>query len=177
MAKSVVGLESLLKKLDKLGGNIEETLKLSMQKQGELVKGDAKDLAPVDIGDLRQSINRKTTISKGNITSTIYTNSDHAAYVEFGTGTVGQNTQVANKYPGPLAYKQDKWKVNIPGVGPRWIAGQPAQPYLYPALKNNEGRIIENIKDDVKKAIRSVAKKWLMLKMKYIRLLKVYVTT
>lgn len=159
MAKSVVGLDKLIKKLDRLGGNIEETLKLSMQKQGELVKGDAKDLAPVDIGDLRQSIYKKTTITKSKITSTIYTNSDHAAYVEFGTGKVGQNTPVVNKYPGQLAYKQDKWKVNIPGVGVRYIAGQPAQPYLYPALKNNEDKIIENIKDDVKKAIRSVAKK------------------
>lgn len=158
MSKSVKGLDSLLKKLDKLGGNVDEVLYKSMQQQGELVKGDAKDLCPVDLGDLRQSIKRETKRYKGKIVSKVYTNSDHAAYVEFGTGKKGESTPVSDKYPGPLSYKQDKWKVNIPDVGVRWIEGQSAQPYLYPALKNNEEKVIENIKEDVKKAIREVAK-------------------
>lgn len=158
MAK-VQGLDSLLKKLSKLGGNVDEVLFKSLQKQGELVKGDAKDLCQVDTGDLRQSIRKSTKRHKGKIVSKIYTNSDHAAYVEFGTGQVGQNTPVTDKYPGPLAYKQDKWLANIPDVGLRYIAGQPAQPYLYPALKNNKEKIVDNIKDDVKRAIREVAKK------------------
>lgn len=153
----IQGLESLLKKLSKLGGNVDEVLFKSMQKQGELVKGDAKDLCPVDLGDLRQSIKRETKRYKGKIVAKIYTNSDHAAYVEFGTGQVGQNTPVANKYPGALAYKQDKWLANIPDVGLRYVAGQPAQPYLYPALKNNKEKIVDNVKEDVKKAIREVA--------------------
>lgn len=159
MGKSIVGLDSLLKKLNKLGGNVDEVLFKSMQKQGQLVKDDAQDLCPVDISDLRQSIRRSTKRYKGKIVAKIYTNSDHAAYVEFGTGKVGQNTAVAGKYPGALAYKQDKWLANIPDVGLRYIAGQPAQPYLYPALKNNKERILGNIKVDVKRAIREVAKK------------------
>lgn len=159
MGKSFVGLDSLLKKLDKLGGNVDEVLYKSMQQQGELVKGDAKDLCPVDIGDLRKSIKKQTKRYKGKIVATVYTNSDHAAYVEFGTGRKGETTPAVGKYTGPLSYKQDKWKVNIPDVGVRWIEGQPAQPYLYPALKNNEERVIENIKEDVKKAIKEVAKK------------------
>lgn len=157
MGKSVVGLDSLLKKLDKLGGNVEETLFNSMQNQGELVKGEAKMLCPVDTGDLRKSIYKKTKRAKGKIISTIYTNSDHAAYVEFGTGRVGERTNKNTNVS--INYKQDKWLANIPDVGPRWIEGQPAQPYLYPALKNNEEKIIENIKEDVRKAIREVAKK------------------
>lgn len=159
MSKSVVGLDSLLKKLDKLGGNVDEVLYKSMQQQGELVKGDAKDLCPVDLGDLRSSIKSRTSKEKGRVISEISTNSDHAAYVEFGTGKKGETTPSVDKYPGPLSYKQDKWKVNIPDVGVRWIEGQPAQPYLYPALKNNEEKVIENIKEDVKKAIKELAKK------------------
>ncbi|WP_286910756.1 HK97-gp10 family putative phage morphogenesis protein [Clostridium sp. UBA1652] len=154
---SVVGLESLLKKLNALGGNVEETLYKSIQNQGQLVKDDAQDLVPVDTGDLKKSIHRETKKLKGKIVSIIYTNSDHAAYVEFGTGKVGeetnQNTNVS------VSYKQDKWLVNIPDVGPRWIKGQPAQPYLYPALKNNEDRIIKNIRQDIKEAIRKAAKR------------------
>lgn len=159
MSKSVVGLDSLLKKLDKLGGNVDEVLYKSMQQQGELVKGDAKDLCLVDLGDLRNSIKSRTSKEKGRVISEISTNNDHAAYVEFGTGKKGETTPAVDKYPGPLSYKQDKWKVNIPDVGVRWIEGQPAQPYLYPALKNNEEKVIENIKEDVKKAIKEVAKK------------------
>ena len=160
MGKSVVGLDSLLKKLDKLGGNVDEVLYKSMQQQGELVKGDAKDLCPIgDTGDLRQSIHRQTKRYKGKIVSKVYTNNEYAGYVEFGTGKKGETTPAVDKYPGPLSYKQDKWKVNIPDVGVRWIEGQPAQPYLYPALKNNEEKVIENIKEDVKKAIKELAKK------------------
>lgn len=159
MGKSVVGLDSLLKKLDKLGGNVDEVLYKSMQKQGKLVQGNAKDLCAVDLGDLRNSIISETIKESGKIVSTISTNNDHAAYVEFGTGKKGETTPAVDKYPGPLSYKQDKWKVNIPDVGVRWIEGQPAQPYLYPALKNNEEKVIENIKEDVKKAIKEVAKK------------------
>lgn len=159
MSKSVVGLDSLLKKLNSLGGNVDEELYRSMQQQGELVKGDAEDLCSVDLGDLRQSIKSKTKKYKGKIVAKVYTNSDHATYVELGTGRKGETTPVQDKYPGELHYKQDKWKVNIPDVGVRWIEGQPAQPYLYPALKNNEEKVIENIKEDVKKAIKEVAKK------------------
>lgn len=159
MGNSVGGLDSLLKKLDKLGGNVDEVLYKSIQKQGKLVQGDAKELCPVDLGDLRKSIISETKKESGRIVSTISTNSDHAAYVEFGTGRKGETTPVQDKYPGELHYKQDKWKVNIPDVGVRWIEGQPAQPYLYPALKNNEEKVLENIKEDVKKGIKEVAKK------------------
>lgn len=157
MGKSVVGLDSLLKKLNKLGGNIDEVLTQSIGKQTKLVQGDAKELCPVDLGDLRNSIKGNVKKYKGRIVGVVSTNSDHAAYVEFGTGKVGERTNKNNKVN--VSYKQDKWLVNIPDVGPRWIEGQPAQPYLYPALKNNEERIIENIKEDVRKAIREVAKK------------------
>lgn len=157
MSNSVIGLDSLLKKLNSLGGNVEEVLYKSIQQQGELVKGDSKELCPVDTGDLRQSIHKRTKRYKDKIVSEIYTNSEYAAYVEFGTGKVGEKTNT-NKNVN-VSYKQDKWKVNIPDVGVRWIEGQPAQPYLYPALKNNEEKILKNIKEDVKQAIREVAKK------------------
>lgn len=156
---NVVGLESLLKKLNSLGGNVEETVYKSMQRQGQLVKDDAQDSVSVDTGDLKKSIYRETKKIKGKITVRVYTNSDHAAYVEFGTGKKGETTSVEDKYPGPLSYKQDKWLVDIPDVGYRWIEGQPAQPYLYPALKNNEDRIIKNIRQDIEEAIRKVAKR------------------
>ncbi len=157
MGKSVVGLESLLKKLNELGGNVEETLYASVGKQTMLVQGEAKELCPVDTGDLRNSIKANTKKNKNRIVGTVSTNSDHAPYVEFGTGKVGERTNKNTKID--VSYKQDKWLANIPDVGPRWVEGQPAQPYLYPALKNNEDKILKNIKEDVREAIREVAKK------------------
>ncbi|WP_075841720.1 HK97-gp10 family putative phage morphogenesis protein [Clostridium perfringens] len=154
---SINGVESLLSKLDRLGANSEEVLYKSLQKQGELVKGQAKELCPKDTGDLKKSIRKSTKRYKGKIVARVYTNSDHAAYVEFGTGKAGERTNKNNNVN--VAYKQDKWRVNIPNVGNRWIEGQPAQPYLYPALKNNEDRIMKNIKEDLKKAIREVVRR------------------
>lgn len=144
---SINGVESLLNKLDRLGGNSEVVLYKSLQKQGELVKSEAKTLCPVaqkQGGDLRDSIRRSTKRYKGKIVARVYTNSDHAAYVEFGTGMRGEASNTNSNVE--VAYKQD------------W-SGMEAQPYLYPALKNNEGKIMENIKDELKKAIREVVRR------------------
>lgn len=141
---SINEVESLLSKLDRLGVNSEEVLYKSLQKQGELVKSEAKTLCPVDSGDLRKSIRKSTKRYKGKIVSRVYTNSDHAAYVEFGTGMRGEASNTNSNVE--VAYKQD------------W-SGIEAQPYLYPALKNNEGRIMKNIKEDLKKAIREVVRR------------------
>jgi len=157
MSKSIVGLENLLNKLNKLGGNVEDTLYDSVAKQTKFVQGVAKELCPVDTGDLRNSIKSNTEKNENEIVGIVSTNMRHASFVEFGTGKVGERTNTNTNVN--VAYKQDKWKVNIPDVGVRWIEGQPAQPYLYPALKNNEDKILKNIKSDVKQAIREVAKK------------------
>lgn len=141
---SVIGLDSLLRKLDKLGGSVEDTLKKSMQKNINLVKDEAKLLCPVDSGDLRNSIRKKTVLRKGKVKGTVYTNSEYAAYVEFGTGRRGQASNTNAEVN--VDYKSD-WE------------GMQAQPYLYPALKNNKVKILENIKADVKKAIREVARR------------------
>ena len=152
----IQGLDSLIKKLDELGGDVNQTLYRSMQVQGQIVKDAAKDLVPVDNGDLRQSIYRKTTRREKDVKAEIYTNKEYAAYVEFGTGKVGERTNQNTEVN--LAYKQDKWKVYIPGVGVRWTAGQPAQPYMYPALKDNMELITKNLKKSLEAAIKEVSK-------------------
>ena len=156
---NIEGLYSLLKKLESLNVKVNSTLEKSVTKNmKETVQAEAKLLCSVDIGDLRESIKVKTEVSNDSVTGIVYTNSDHAAYVEFGTGKVGEDTPVTDKYPGPISYKQDKWLAVIPDVGPRYIAGQPAQPFLYPALKNNKDKVVKGIKNDLKAAIKGVIK-------------------
>ncbi len=155
---SINGVDSLMKKLNALGGNANKVLETSIAKQTKLVQGEAKDLCPVDSGDLQQRIYTDVKSQQSKVIGKVVTNVEYAAYVEFGTGKKGEESG-GDKYPGPLSYKQDKWLVNIPDVGPRWIEGQPAQPFMYPALKNNEELVKKNIASDLEKKIREVAGK------------------
>jgi len=155
---SINGVDSLMKKLNALGGNANKVLETSIAKQTKLVQGEAKDLCSVDSGDLQQRIYTDVKSQQSKVIGKVFTNVEYAAYVEFGTGKKGEESG-GDKYPGPLSYKQDKWLVNIPDVGPRWIEGQPAQPFMYPALKNNEELVKKNIASDLEKKIREVAGK------------------
>lgn len=150
---SVQNVDKLLRKLKRLDIDVNDTLAPIMVRQAEFIQGEAKDLCPVRDGQLRNSIRTTTRKSKYKVTALVHTNTEYAAYVEFGTGKVGETTPVADKYPGPLAYKQTKWKAKIPDVGWRYVAGQRAQPFLYPALKNNEEKVRDNIASELKKVI------------------------
>lgn len=152
----IKGIKNLMSKLDSLGGNVETTMHKAIEYCGKYVEDEAKLNCPVDIGDLRQSIQHQTINESGHVSSTVYTNSDHAAYVEFGTGKVGESTNKNSNVN--VAYTQDKWLANIPGVGPRYINGQPAQPYLYPALKNNEPELKRYITGQLQKEIERLTK-------------------
>jgi HK97 gp10 family phage protein len=135
----VNGLDKLMAKLDALGGNSKATLAKSIDDCGTFVRDDARLRCPVDTGDLRQSIGKETKVTADRITTTVGTSMEYAPYVEFGTGQRGEAT---NTNPNiDVSYRQD------------W-SGQKAQPYLYPALKDNEDQLAEKIKKDLKKEIR-----------------------
>ncbi|WP_278475413.1 HK97-gp10 family putative phage morphogenesis protein [Turicibacter sanguinis] len=151
---SVQNVDKLLRKLKRMDIDVNDTLAPIMARQAKFVQGEAKDLCPVDQGELRDRIETTTRKSKYKVTALVHTNVEYAPYVEFGTGKVGETTPVANKYPGPLAYKQTKWRARIPDVGWRYVAGQPAQPFLYPALKNNEEKVRDYVANDLKQVIR-----------------------
>jgi len=144
---SIQGLNSLMRKLDQLGGNSGKAVKAGIRKGTLLVQGDAKELAPVaaqDGGRLRQSITANVVDKSGKIEGKVSTNVEYAAYVEFGTGQRGEASPSPPKSDQNLDYRQD------------W-AGMEAQPYLYPALKHNEGKVKKIVAEEVKKEIRKVS--------------------
>ena len=150
---SIKGLDSLLRKLDTLGGNSTEVLERGITKAAKRVQRDAKLLCPVDSGDLRNSIRAETEVQDGVVIGKVSTNKEYAPYVEFGTGQRGQSGEAyttdlergeALKYPGELSYRQD------------WV-GMPAQPFLYPAMKQNEDKIIGDVANELRKEIRKMA--------------------
>ncbi|AJG98867.1 hypothetical protein LF65_02281 [Clostridium beijerinckii] len=173
------GLNSLFSKLDKLNVNAKETLEKSVKRNmKETVQAEAKLLCPDDIGDLRDSIKVKAEVRDRQITGIVYTNSDHAAYVEFGTGPNGEAHHDGISPDVNISYKQEGWIIpadamskekaeeygfkiikdrggNVIGYGTK---GQYAQPFLYPALKNNKDKVINGIKEDINSTIKKVAK-------------------
>lgn len=139
------GLDSLLRKLDALRGNSQNALKTGILQAAKKMQGDAKDLAPVDTGRLRNSIQAFVEEKDGKVIGKVSTNVEYAAYVEFGTGQRGEESPSPPKYDGELSYRQD------------W-AGMAAQPYLYPAAKQNEENVPEIVARHLRKEIRKLVK-------------------
>ena len=105
---TIKGLNSLMRKLDALGGNSHKALKTGIRKGTMLVQGDAKELVPVgDSGLLRNSIQSKVEEKNGNITGKVSTNIEYGAYVEFGKGQRGEASPSPPKSPEDLSYRQD----------------------------------------------------------------------
>ena len=142
---TVQGLDKLLKKLNSLGDNINAGVVKGVADATKKVQGDAKDLAPVrevDGGRLRNSIQGEVRKENNEIIGVVSTNVEYAPYVEFGTGQRGMESDIESKTDMDISYRED------------W-AGMAAQPYMYPAMKQNE----EYIKDTIKAAVKMEIKK------------------
>ena len=141
MASSIEGVDNLNRRLDDLDTIFQSrAIERAVQRGCITVQAAAKLLCPVDSGELRNSIMTKVEVSNNNVIGKVYTNKEYAPYVEFGTGSRGEAS-----YDGEVDVTYNT----------EW-AGQPAQPYLYPALKNNEDEVIRNIQRDIVKEIRRV---------------------
>ena len=120
-------------------------LKDTMTKAVTLVHGQAKMLAPVDKGNLAGSIHSELNKRKTELEGRVYTNLEYAPYVEFGTGVRGNGSYPYDIEGLTLTY-HESW------------AGMQAQPYMYPALKDNEKAIKELFKDGVKTKLKESCK-------------------
>lgn len=119
-------------------GALEEACLRALERCGMQAEGYAKDLAPVDTGNLRNSISHR--VDEKEKVVYIGTNSEYGAYVELGTGKY---------YKGG---RQDPW-VYQDEEG-RWhhTNGQRAQPYLKPAVADHKQTYKNIIKDELENA-------------------------
>ncbi|MDD3840762.1 MAG: HK97 gp10 family phage protein [Clostridia bacterium] len=173
---SVQGLDSLLKKLNNLGGNTNAAVKKGVAKATKKVQGDAKDLAPVNYGELRQKIEEEVKEEGNEVIGEVAATAGHSAYIEFGTGPVGR-VSPKDLPPGvEPQYREGMWWIHESQIDPATAEqyhfirieteegifygtyGQPAQPYLYPAMKQNEEYIKETIAASVRMEIKKVGK-------------------
>lgn len=79
----VTGEKELLRALNNLPANVGNKLKKAVAETVLLTETKAKQLAPVDTGRLRSSINGN--IATDGFSGTVSTNVDYAVSVEFGT--------------------------------------------------------------------------------------------
>lgn len=131
---TIKNIDRLTKRLNNIS---DMDLKKVIDKATTRVHSESKTLAPVDTGDLAESIHMKVKKTKEGYEGRVYTNLEYAMYVEFGTGIKGDGSYPYSIDGLTLTYKKD------------W-AGMVAQPYMYPALKNSEKYIDRLIKDGVK---------------------------
>lgn len=131
----------------------------------KVVQADAKRLAPGNNGELRNSIKTRVKMDGDKAIGEVYTNLHYAPYVEFGTGPKGQASHSGISPEVGVSYRSSPWYVHEDqiDIGPYHfqkigefykIYGQPAQPYLYPALRDNQERVSKNISNYVRRKIR-----------------------
>ena len=108
----------------------------ALERCGEQAEGYAKDLAPVDTGNLRNSISH--TVDEDEPVAYIGSNVEYSAYVELGTGKYTEGGR-----PTPWVYQDDNGNWH-------WTAGNPAQPFLAPAVKEHAQTYRNIIEDELK---------------------------
>lgn len=130
-----------------------------------IVQAEAKLRAPANEGELRNSIKVRVKMEGDRVIGEVFTNSDHGAYVELGTGPKGQASHSGISPDVSVSYRSSPWFVHEDqiNVGPYHFQkmgefykmyGQPAQPYLYPALKDNQERVSNNISKYVSRKLK-----------------------
>ena len=152
---SVDGFDRLMRQL-KTVSNPTSVLQHSFTQSMAQIQAQAKLLAPVDTGMLRNSIKTKTLVQGQSVKGVIFSNCSYAPYLEFGTGKVGQSSPCESRQYVSVSYRQTSWIYTPDGQHFYKTDGQKAQPYMYPAIKMGFDVLKRNLERDIQTAIRSV---------------------
>jgi HK97 gp10 family phage protein len=108
----------------------------ALEKCGLTAEGYAKKLCPVDTGNLQNSITHM--VDDGEMAAYVGSNSEYAIYQELGTG---------EHYPGgrptPWVYQDAKGNWH-------WTKGNPAKPFIKPAVADHAQTYRNIIEDELK---------------------------
>ena len=110
----------------------------ALERCGEQAEGYAKDLAPVDTGNLRNSISHK--VDDGEPAVYIGSNTSYAPYVELATGIYAEGGR-----PTPWVYQDENGNWH-------WTRGNKAQPFLKPAVADHAREYQSIIKTELENA-------------------------
>lgn len=138
MKIEISGDSSLIKTLKSLA---QHDFSDVLTKACMLVEAEAKQRCPVDSGYLRNSITTSVEDNVGYIGSNV----EYAPYVEYGTGLFAEEGN--GRKDTPWWYKDAKGEWHK-------TSGQNPQPYLRPAINNNQQRITELIAHRVEELLK-----------------------
>jgi len=144
-----------------------------LRQAGQFVRAAAVLLCPADTGYLRQSIYLDIKEDGDTHSAEIFTNVQYARYVEFGTGMKGAENHSGISPNVTPTYTMRPWYIHESQIDPRVAEkyhfhkvygrngevfyecyGQPAQPFMYPALHDNERTVLNILKGGYENAIR-----------------------
>ena len=140
MSARIDGIESLRRKLGEIRSDSDKVLERGLLKAGEKIRGRAVMLCPVKTGELRNSIKAEKTAP---LTVAVGTNKEYAPYVEYGTGTMGD--------PAVAHTDKDSWTYQDENGEWHTAYGQPAQPFLRPAVREDE--VYSTVAAELRRAI------------------------
>lgn len=163
-------LSDVLKKLETLDAKVQEGVKDEISASALNIQSGAKRLAPVNFGQLRNSIYLKEQKVEKGIVFTVGAKASYAAYVEFGTGgkvsIPAGFEELAGSFKGRKGGKLDdmvealmRWGIRKgyiqSGKGAKQHAfymalkilknGLRPQPFLIPAFEMEKPKLIKNI--------------------------------
>ena len=161
-------LSDVLKKLDTLDAKVQQGVKDEISASALNIQSGAKRLAPVNFGQLRNSIYLKEQKVEKGYVFTVGSNASYAPYVEFGTGgkvSIPRGfEELANGFKGKkggtfkdMVQALTLWvrRKGIGGGKDKSIAyaiaisilrkGMQPQPFLIPAFETEKPNLIQNI--------------------------------
>ena len=171
--------DALIKKLHELNQDIGQGVTMRAVKQaGRIVQAQAKLLINSDSGALSRSVRVKNEVNEDIVSSIVYTNSEYAAYYEFGTGPNGQADHEGISPEVAPRYSQTGWMIPADAMSQTkaeeygfrvvtkngevigyYTNGQMARPFMYPALHDNVDNIKKNTRRLLLKKLKEVSKK------------------
>lgn len=148
---TVLGVDALKRNIDNFNDHTKARVKQVINKHALNLMNEAKRECPVDMGQLRASI-QPSFFNQGGLTAEVSTNVGYGAFVEFGTGPLGRSTyrgELPADYvhgPGgkmPPLEPIREWcrrhhiNPNLAFVIARKIGrhGMKARPFMWPALE------------------------------------------
>lgn len=138
MAIHIDNIGPIIQRLEHLtdAGKIEG----AMGKACALVERTAKQKAPKDTGQLRNSITSKVKRDGNDVVGVVFTPKEYAPYVEYGTGLFAEK---GGRKDVPWKYEDDEGNWHV-------TSGQKPQPYMRPALNENRDKILRILEESVK---------------------------
>lgn len=122
---------------------LKDACEAGLERCGEKAEGYAKDLAPFDTGNLRNSISHNVEGGKemqvGAKGMQNGVNVDYAIYQEFGTGKY-----VAGGRPTPWKYQDENGNWH-------WTAGNKAHPFIKPSIAEHEKTYLNILQNELNK--------------------------